>query len=185
MNLGLGGSALLDPFTARVLRDSPADAISIKIGINVVNTDLMRLRAFSPAVHGFLDTVREGHPDTPLLVISPVLCPMHEDTPGPTAFDPAALGAGRLRFRATGDPAEQTQGKLTLRTIRQELTRIVGQRHDEDPHLHLLDGRTLYGEADAAERPLPDGLHPDAPTHRQMGERFAALALGRGRPLGP
>lgn len=65
INLGLGGSALLDPFTARTLRDTPADLISLKLGINLVNADLMRLRAFGPAVHGFLDTVREGHPDTP------------------------------------------------------------------------------------------------------------------------
>lgn len=183
MNLGLGGSALLDPFTARVLRDLPADAISIKIGINIVNNDLMRLRAFGPAVHGFLDTIREGHPQTPMLVVSPVLCPIHEDTPGPTGFDAAALAEGRLTFRATGDPAERAQGKLTLQTIRQELTRIVAERSQQDRHLHLLDGRTLYGEADAAQRPLPDGLHPDAATHRQMGERFAALAFGRGHPL--
>ena len=65
INLGLGGSALLDPFTARAMRDTPADLISVKIGINLVNTDLMRLRAFAPAVHGFLDTIREGHPDHP------------------------------------------------------------------------------------------------------------------------
>ena len=77
INLGLGGSALLDPFLARVLRDTPADLISVKIGINLVNLDLMRLRAFGPAVHGFLDTVRDGHPDTPLMVVSPILCPMH------------------------------------------------------------------------------------------------------------
>lgn len=183
VNLGLSGSALLDPFTARVLRNLPADAISVKIGINVVNNDVMRRRAFGPAVHGFLDTIREGHPYTPLLVVSPVLCPIHEDTPGPTGFDADALAEGRLTFRATGDPAERAQGKLTLQTIRQELTRIVEERSQQDPHLHLLDGRSLYAEADAAQRPLPDGLHPGAATHRQMGERFAALAFGQGRPL--
>src|SRR5690606_27125710 len=107
INRGFSGSALLDPFTARVLRDTPADLISIKIGINLVNADLMRVRAFGPAVHGFLDTIREGrHRTTPLLVISPILCPIHEDTPGPCAFDLDALAAGQVRFRATGDPAE-------------------------------------------------------------------------------
>ena len=104
INLGLGGSALLDPFTARALRDTPADLISVKIGINLVNTDLMRLRAFTPAVHGFLDTIREGHPTTPLLVVSPILCPIHEDTPGPSALDLTALSAGQLRFRGHGRP---------------------------------------------------------------------------------
>ena len=71
VNLGLGGSALLDPFTARTMRDTPADLVSVKIGINLVNSDQMRMRAFGAAVHGFLDTIREGHPDTPLLVVSP------------------------------------------------------------------------------------------------------------------
>ncbi|MFF4601486.1 GDSL-type esterase/lipase family protein [Streptomyces sp. NPDC001339] len=177
INLGLGGGALLDPFTARAMRDTPADLISVKIGINLVNADLMRLRAFTPAVHGFLDTIREGHPTAPLLVVSPILCPIHEDTPGPCAPDLAALSAGRLRFRATGDPAERAGGKLTLGVIRDELARIVAQRAAEDPALHHLDGRDLYGETDAAELPLPDALHPDAATHRRIGERFAGLAF--------
>ncbi|MFK4104948.1 GDSL-type esterase/lipase family protein [Streptomyces sp. NPDC019531] len=178
INLGLAGGALLDPFTARAMRDTPADLISLKIGINLVNHDLMRLRAFGPAVHGFLDTVREGHPDVPLLVVSPILCPIHEDTPGPCFPDFSEIGEGRLRFRTLGDPAESTSGKLTLQVIREELSRIVRQRSAEDPNLHYLDGRELYGEGDAEELPLPDDLHPDAATHRRMGQRFAGLAFG-------
>jgi hypothetical protein len=185
INLGLAGSALLDPFTARALRDTPADVLSVKLGINLVNTDLMRLRAFTPAVHGFLDTIREGHPDTPLLVVSPILCPIHEDTPGPSMPDLTALGRGEMRFRAAGDPAERAAGKLTLNVIRAELARVVERRAAEDPHLHHLDGRELYGEADHAELPLPDALHPDAATHRRIGERFAALVFAPGGPFGP
>ncbi|MEV0413545.1 GDSL-type esterase/lipase family protein [Streptomyces sp. NPDC050448] len=183
VNLGLGGSALLDPFTARAMRDTPADLISVKIGINLVNMDLMRLRAFTPAVHGFLDTLREGHPTTPLLVVSPILCPIHEDTPGPSAPDFGNLSAGRLQFRAAGDPAERAAGKLTLNVIREELARIVKQRAADDPHLHYADGRDLYGEADFADLPLPDRLHPDAATHRRMGDRFAELAFGTSGPF--
>ncbi|NEB37725.1 GDSL-type esterase/lipase family protein [Streptomyces sp. SID14515] len=183
INLGFGGSALLDPFTARAMRDTPADLISVKIGINIVNADLMRLRAFGPAVHGFLDTIREGHPTTPLLVVSPICCPIHETTPGPCAPDYSAMREGRLRFKATGDPAETAAGKLTLTVIRDELARIVGQRAAADPHLHHLDGLDLYGEADNAELPLPDDLHPDPATHRLIAERFARLAFGDGGPF--
>ncbi|SOD64332.1 GDSL-like Lipase/Acylhydrolase family protein [Streptomyces zhaozhouensis] len=178
VNLGLGGSALLDPFLARTLRDTAADLISIKIGINLVNGDLMRLRAFGPAVHGFLDTIREGHPTTPLLVVTPLYCPIHEHTPGPAAFDPEAMAAGHLSFRATGDPAEVAAGRLTLSVVREELTRVVTQRAADDPGLHLLDGRLLYGEADSAELPLPDNLHLDATAHRRVGERFAKRVFG-------
>ena len=180
VNLGLGGSALLDPFTARAMRDVPADLVSVKIGINLVNTDAMRLRAFAPAVHGFLDTIRDGHPTTPLLVVSPLFCPIHEDTPGPAALDTEALATGVVRFRATGDPAERAAGRLTLTVVREELARIVAQRAADDPHLAHLDGRELYGAADHDELPLPDALHLDAATHRRVGERFAAVLADGG-----
>ncbi|HET6672490.1 MAG TPA: GDSL-type esterase/lipase family protein [Agromyces sp.] len=175
-NLGLGGSALVDPFLARVIRDSPADMISVKLGINVVNLDAMRLRAFTPAVHGFLDTIRDGHPDTPLLLISPIYSSIHEQTPGPGAIHPASLGTDQVRFIATGDPADVQNGRLTLEVIRRELRAIVAQRA-EDQNLHFLDGTTLYGEADAEGLPLPDALHPDTATHELIGRRFAERAF--------
>ncbi|MGV9563375.1 GDSL-type esterase/lipase family protein [Streptomyces sp. NPDC003480] len=180
VNLGFSGSALLDPFTARAIRDTPADLISVKLGINIVNGDVMRLRAFTPAVHGFLDTLREGHPATPLLVVSAILCPVQEDTPGPLAPD---FDGGTVRFKAMGDAAERAAGRLTLNVIRDELARLVEQRAADDPHLHYLDGRDLYGEADYAELPLPDAVHPDAAGHRRIGENFARLVFGAGGPF--
>jgi hypothetical protein len=182
VNLGFGGSAYLQPFIARTIRDTPADLISVKLGINIVNSDSLRLRSFTPGVHGFLDTIRDGHPDTPLLVVSPILCPIHEDTPGPTGWDLSALAAGELRFTATGNPDEIPAGKLTLSVIRAELARILTQRALTDPNLHHLDGRTLYGEADNAAHPLPDDLHPDAATHDVMATRFLQHAF---EPKGP
>lgn len=178
-NLGFGGSAMVDPFLARVIRDQDADVISVKLGINVVNADAMRVRAFVPAVHGFLDTIREGHPDTPLLVVSPILSPIHEKTPGPGAFDPESLRAGNARFVATGSPDDVVRGSLTLEVIRDLLATVVADRAD-DPALHLLDGLSLYGSTDAGAHPLPDGLHPDTATHRLIGERFATAAFGAG-----
>jgi len=142
----------------------------VKLGINVVNADVMRLRAFGPAVHGFLDTIREGHPTAPLLVVSPLYCPIHERTPGPGDFDHAALASGVVRFRATGLPGD---GKLTLEVIRDALAEIVAQR--EDPALHYVDGLSLYGPEDYAEFPLPDELHPDGPAHQRIASRFAPL----------
>ncbi|WP_435405777.1 SGNH/GDSL hydrolase family protein [Mycolicibacterium parafortuitum] len=188
VNLGFSGSAMLDPFVARVIRDRPADLISVKIGINLVNADLMRRRAFGPAVHGFLDTIRDGHPTTPLIVIGPLHCPIHEFTPGPGSFDVEALAAGAVRFVALGDPDDAVVPnaglrRLTLRGIREQLAEIVQGRQVEDPHLSYVDGLDLYGPGDEAAHPLPDNLHPDATTHRLIAERFGAVlgALSRRR----
>ncbi len=175
-NLGPGGSAFVDPFLARVIRDAPADYVSVKLGINVVNLDGMRLRVFVPAVHGFLDTIRDGHPDVPLLLISPLFCGIHEDTPGPGAIDPASIGTGQVRFVATGTPHDVALGRLTLQVIRRELRSLV-ERRAADRNLHFLDGTSLYGPTDAAELPLPDGLHPSPEAHQRIGARFAEYAF--------
>ena len=101
-NLGFAANAHLDPFTARAMRDSGADLFSLKIGINIVGGDTMKRRTFVPAVHGFLDTIREGAPSAPILVISPIFCPMHEDTPGPDRHRPRDRRAARNAEHDTG-----------------------------------------------------------------------------------
>jgi hypothetical protein len=181
-NLGLGGSAFVDPFLARVIRDAPADLISVKFGINVVNLDAMRVRTFVPAVHGFLDTIRDGHPDTPVVLISPLFCGIHEETPGPGAFDPASIGSGQVRFLATGTPGDEALGRLTLRVIRRELHSLADRRA-ADKNLHFLNGLSLYGPEDATELPLPDALHPSAEAHRVIGARFAGYAFTGSGPF--
>ena len=174
-SFGLAGQCQLDQLVARTLRDLPVDLISMKVGINVVNGDTMRERTFVPAVHGFLDTVRDGHPDTPIVIISPILCPAHEDHPGPTA----SVGVGKIGVIERS--LELSVGALTLQRIRQLLTEVVATRRSlGDAHLHLIDGRELFGEADVDD--LPDGLHPNSAGYARMGERFHALAFG---PDGP
>ncbi|MFC7307093.1 lipase [Streptomyces monticola] len=175
INLSQAGNALLDPYVARTIRDLPADLISFKVGINIVSLAAFRLRTFGPAVHGFLDTVRDGHPDTPLLLTSPVSCPALEDTPGPTAMGPDG------KITALGDPAEAARGALTLSVVRAELERIVTARRTHDRHLHYVDGRELLGPDEAHD--LPDGLHPTAAAYRRMGKRFAAHAFADGGPF--
>ncbi|MER5351880.1 GDSL-type esterase/lipase family protein [Kitasatospora sp. NPDC002551] len=175
VNLSQPGNAMLDPYVARTIRDMPADLISLKTGVNIVARAAFRLRTFGPAVHGFLDTIRDGHPDTPLLVISPVSCPALEARPGPTSVGPDG------RITALGDPADPAGGALSLQMVREELARIVALRQAHDPHLHHLDGRDLLGPAEAAD--LPDGLHPSAAAYRRMGERFAAHAFADQGPF--
>ncbi|MFI0790897.1 GDSL-type esterase/lipase family protein [Streptomyces lydicus] len=175
INLSQAGNDMLDPYVARTIRDMPADLISLKVGINIVGLATFRLRTFGPAVHGFLDTIRDGHPDTPLLLMSPVSCPALEETPGPTAMGPDG------KITALGDPADVARGALSLTVVRDELARIVAARRAHDPHLHYLDGRELLGPHEVDD--LADGLHPTAAAYRRMGKRFAAHAFADDGPF--
>jgi len=84
LSLGFAGQCHLDGFVARTIRELDADCISAKVGINIVNADSMKERCFVPALHAFLDTIRERKPVTPILLVSPILCPIAEDHVGPT-----------------------------------------------------------------------------------------------------
>ncbi len=175
-SLGLAGQCQLDQFIARAIASRPADLISLKLGINIINADSMRERVFVPAVHAFLDTVRAGHPTTPLLVVSPIFCPSAETHPGPTVPLPDG------RFVAVPRSPELMEGALTLVRIRELLAAIVAARRAAgDQALHYLDGLELFGAADA--HLLPDDLHPADEGYALMAERFSDLAFDQG-PFG-
>ena len=175
VSFGFSGNAMLDSFVATTIRDKKADLISLEIGINVINHDGFRVRTFVPAVGAFLDTIREGHPSTPIWVVSSVLCPIVEDRPGPTML----VGEpGERRATTEGLPHEVVRGRLSLSLTRDLLKQIVESRAEEDSNLHYLDGRELYGEAEYEAMPMHDGLHPDSEAHRHIGVRFAELVFG-------
>ncbi len=174
---GFAGQCHLDQFVARSMAAQRADVISLKVGINVVNADSLKERTFAPALHGFLDTLRESQPDTPILVVSPIICPMAEDHPGPTIPD----GQGGFRIVPEG-PAELRATSLTLQRIRAIVADAVESRRAQgDTNLFTFSGLELFDESDAPT--LPDGLHPDGDGYVRIGERFAALAFGPGRPF--
>lgn len=176
LNLGLGGSCHLDQFVARTLRDEPADLLSLKAGINVINMNSMTQRTFPVALHGFIDTVREGKPETPFLVVSPIICPSAENHPGPTYPD-----ANGVFDVVPGDPRIR-QDPLTLAIVREIIADIVEKRRAAgDEHLYYLDGLELFGEADVGD--LPDALHPNGDGYVRMGERFHRHAFSAGGPF--
>jgi hypothetical protein len=163
-NLAFGGQCMLDPFVARTIRELPADVISLKVGINVVNGDTFRERTFVPALHGFLDTVREGHPDTPIVVITPIICPTAEDAPGPTLPQPDG------RYSTVPRSAETGVGALSLSRIRELVGQVLQVRQDD--RIHLVDGQSLFDERDVDD--LYDGLHPNAQGYLRIADRFFA-----------
>jgi hypothetical protein len=177
LQLAFAGQCQLDQFVARTIGAQPVDLISFKVGINVVNANSLTERTFPSALHGFLDTVREHHPEVPLLVASPIICPMVEAHPGPTVPD----GAGGFRI-VEGGPPELRATDLTLQRIRTIVAEVVAGRQTRgDDRLHHLDGLELFGPADVGD--LPDGLHPNGDGYLRMGERFAAHAFAPGGPF--
>ncbi len=144
-SFGFGGQCHADPMIARLIRDREADLLSIKIGINIYGGASLGPRAFRPAVIGTIATIRDGHPETPFVVCSPIWGHDREDTPN-------SVG-------------------LTLKQMRVEVQEAVAafQKRGDD-HLYYVDGLKLLDENLAHH--LPDNLHPDAEGYRLMGENF-------------
>lgn len=108
-------------------------------------------------MHGFLDTIREGHLRTPIVLVSPTSFAEPESTSGSVALDPET--GSKRALGSTG------AGALTLSGVRTLLAKIVDLSEDPAP----------LGPDEAAA--LPDGLHPDPAAHLRMGERAARLLL--------
>lgn len=83
--LGFGGQCHLDPMVARVIRDRPADLITLKLGINCISGSLSA-RTFPAAVMGLVSIIRERHTEIPIGLISPIGYPPHETTPNVVGY---------------------------------------------------------------------------------------------------
>ena len=144
-SMGFGGQCHADPMIARLIRDRAADFISIKIGINIYGRASLGPRAFRPAILGTIATIRDGHPDKPLAVCSPIW--------------------GHVR-----ETKENAVG-LTLPQMRMEIAEAVESfRKRGDDRIYYIDGLKLFDESMAKH--MPDNLHPDAQGYQMMGERF-------------
>ena len=165
VNLGLAGQAHLDQFVARAIRDAAPDTVTLKVGINIVAGATMTARTLCSAMHGFLDTIREGLPTTPVTVISAIYCTEHEGAPDPMRSVDG--GSSQTTVATNHDP-------LTLEATRAILSQVIGERTAHDEHLFYLDGTQLLGAADSAL--LYDRVHPSPEGHRTMAENFIAAS---------
>ncbi|MER5973879.1 SGNH/GDSL hydrolase family protein [Streptomyces sp. NPDC002055] len=137
-NLGYAGAGRGELACAEQLAALPADVLTLAFGTNCWSavphsSDLLR-----ETTRLFLALVREHRPDTPLLVVSPVLRPEAEDRPN---------DAG-----------------ATLSELRGSLESAVNERIAAgDKHLALLPGAPLLGPED-----LVDGVHPNDAGHARL-----------------
>jgi lysophospholipase L1-like esterase len=149
LGLGFAGQGHLDPSVARAIRDRPADLISICAGANPHAKDTFSLRSFAPALVGFIDTVRDRQPDTPITLMSPIVAPDREHR-------------GNLHG-------------ITLSGIREEVHRVAETLRDRgDDRIFTIDGLDVFGPDDA-HLLVADGLHPDPDGYRLIGSRMAEI----------
>ncbi len=151
-SLGYGGNCQMEPLVAMMIRDLPADFISLKVGINMWNGTVSQ-RTYRTLLIGMVKIIREKHPSTPIAVISPIISPPREDTPG-----------------ATG---------ITLRMMREELELAVNRlRECGDDNVHYFSGLKLFGEDLTADY-LPDLLHPNGDGYEIMGRNFISQVIDK------
>lgn len=144
--MGFAGECHLDPIAARTIRDTPARLISLCLGINIYGGATFSGRTLSGQVESFLHTVRDGHPHTPIILITPIIAPEHEGKPNEVG--------------------------LTLDDVRACIE--LGARSLNDPDLQLIDGRTVLTDEEARAL-YADDLHPGPDGYRLIADRLAPL----------
>ncbi|MBV8161146.1 MAG: GDSL family lipase [Acidimicrobiia bacterium] len=98
VNMGYAGAARGELASAEQIAGLDADVISITHGTNCWTRTPHSVDMMRAAVAAFIDVVRQGHPETPIVVVSPVLRPDAEQTPN-------RLGATLRDLRAAMEAA--------------------------------------------------------------------------------
>lgn len=145
VNLGFAGSARGELPAADVVGASRADAVALAWGTNSWSSLPANAATIAGTMRIFLTALRQGLPDAPVVVVSPIVRPDGEDTAnrfGASLRDlRAALEDAVLGFAAdTGD---------------QRLTLVLGR--DLVPAGQLVDG---IHPGDDGQRSLADGVRP-------------------------
>ncbi len=155
-SLGYGGNCCLEPMVGVMIRDLPADLITLKLGINCIGGALSP-RTFPGAVLGLVRIIREKHPETPIGLISPIAYPPNERTPNVLNY--------------------------TIRAMRSDI-RDVHRRLVErgDRNLYYFDGLAVFSEEEIATY-TEDQCHPNGDGIELMAEHFLTTVMA-GLPKG-
>jgi lysophospholipase L1-like esterase len=117
VNLGYAGAARGEIASAEQIATLGADVISLSHGTNCWSRTPHSAAMVRAGLEAFLDIVRQGNPDTPVVVVSPIVRPDAEATAN-------RLGA-------------------TLADLRSAIEEVVMARADRDARLSLVPGAAL------------------------------------------
>nr|ADE34494.1 SsfX3 [Streptomyces sp. SF2575] len=148
----------LQPMFARLIRDLPADLISLRVGTsNFMDGD--GFVDFPANLVGFVQIIRERHPLTPIVLGSSVYSPFWDELPA--------------------------DDKPTVADYREQVVKVAELlRKHGDQNVHYLDGMRVWGPERGMELYLekPDKYptHPNAVGHEIFAEssRREMAALG-------
>lgn len=163
-SLALGAACQLQPMTARLMRDLPAELLTVCVGINIQALGSHNRDSLASSLVGFVQTVREGHPTTPFAVMSSIVAPEREEVPGPSG--------------------------MTMRECRAHIRRAVELlRAHGDTNLHYVHGPEVFGPSCTRLLLEPEGLdrlHPAPAGHPVFAARFLTTLRRAGcTPAGP
>jgi lysophospholipase L1-like esterase len=106
VNLGYAGAARGEMVSAEEIAGIAADVISLSYGTNCWTRIQHSAEQVGAGLDAFVDLVRSGHPDTPIVVASPVIRPDAEDQPnrlGATLGDLRSVIEARIERRGAVD----------------------------------------------------------------------------------
>lgn len=143
-NLGFHSECKCEPMIGFMIRYIPADYITLKLGINLVDGDL-NTRTFKPSILGLIKIIRDKKPNTPIVLCSPIYCSLYEETKGGSGYD--------------------------LRGMREEILECVNIfKRYRDNNIFYVDGLKIFGKEYSEY--MPDKLHPNAEGQYIMSENF-------------
>ena len=149
VNLGYAGAARGEIASAEAVAGLEASVVTLSYGTNCWSMIPHSTAMLAAGLDAFLTIVRQGHPTTPLIVVSPIRRPDAEATPN-------RLGA-------------------TLATLRATVEEVTRARLGADPNLVLVEGEPLVDDAQLPDRIHPDDIGHAAFAHALAGAIQAVL----------
>ncbi len=127
VNLGYAGSCRGELASAEQLAALPADVISLGYGTNCWNRIPHSRALLAANLRAFLTILRSGHPQTPIVVWSPVVRPEAESTPN-------RLGATLADLRAEIEEFAERAGEAGTLTLVRGLPLLSGDQLPDGVH---------------------------------------------------